>query len=45
MPTLLTLAEALHWVQGGFCIAVGFGIAYGVWWLVFVLFITVWDRG
>jgi hypothetical protein len=44
MLTLLTLAEAFHWVQVGFCVAVGAGIAYGAGWLLFLLFIAIADR-
>ena len=28
---MLTLLEAIHWVQVGFCVAVGFGIAQLLW--------------
>jgi len=28
---MLTVSEALHWTQIGFCIAVGFGIARYLW--------------
>ena len=44
MPDLLTLAEAFHWVQIGFCFAIGFGIAYGIVWLASVLFLFLGDR-
>jgi hypothetical protein len=43
MPELLTLAEAFHWIQVGFCIAVGFGIAYGICWLLIMLFAAIID--
>jgi uncharacterized membrane protein len=44
MPELLTLAEALHWIQVGFCFAVGFGIASGIGWLLWYLGLAVWDK-
>ena len=28
---MLTLSEAFHWVQVGFCIAVGLGLARLIW--------------
>ena len=34
---MLTLAEAFHWTQIGFCIAIGFGIAAAIAWVLFVL--------
>lgn len=40
----LTLGEAFRWVQVGFCIGIGFGIAWLLGYTLWAVFLALMDR-